>query len=157
MTNNGDRQPRRELYRDPDNGKICGVCAGVAEYFGFETWVVRVITVSLLIFLNGGMLIVYFVACWLLAVKPGTVGKKGKFRKKRQYNSDDSNVRPSSRNAGTYRPNVQQVWKRGSAPGQIMKRVQGKMDALECRIRDMEGYVTSEKFALHKEFKNIQD
>ena len=30
----------KKLYRDPQNGMIAGVCAGVAEYFGWApTWV----------------------------------------------------------------------------------------------------------------------
>ena len=30
----------KKLYRDPRNGMIAGVCAGVAEYFGWDpTWV----------------------------------------------------------------------------------------------------------------------
>ena len=33
---------RGELTRDPDKGKISGVCAGVAEYFGIELWLVRI-------------------------------------------------------------------------------------------------------------------
>jgi len=28
----------KTLYRDPVNGKLGGVCAGLAEYFGMETW-----------------------------------------------------------------------------------------------------------------------
>ena len=28
----------KKLYRDPQNGMIAGVCAGVAEYFG---WAMR--------------------------------------------------------------------------------------------------------------------
>ena len=26
----------KKLYRDPQNGMIAGVCAGVAEYFGWD-------------------------------------------------------------------------------------------------------------------------
>ena len=30
----------KKLYRDPQNGMIAGVCAGVTEYFGWDpTWV----------------------------------------------------------------------------------------------------------------------
>ncbi|NRB25695.1 PspC domain-containing protein, partial [Shewanella sp.] len=28
----------RTLYRLPQSGKIAGVCSGIADYFGFETW-----------------------------------------------------------------------------------------------------------------------
>ena len=30
----------KKLYRDPENGMLAGVCAGIAEYFGWDpTWV----------------------------------------------------------------------------------------------------------------------
>ena len=37
----------RTLYRIPQSGKIAGVCAGIAEYFAIETWLVRVLAVSI--------------------------------------------------------------------------------------------------------------
>ena len=37
----------KKLYRDPQNGMIAGVCAGVAEYFGWDpTWVLSLIHIS---------------------------------------------------------------------------------------------------------------
>jgi len=36
----------RELYRDPVNGKISGVCAGIANYFGAEVWLIRIVVIS---------------------------------------------------------------------------------------------------------------
>lgn len=32
------QQRKRELYRDHQNGKVAGVCAGLADYFGWEAW-----------------------------------------------------------------------------------------------------------------------
>ncbi len=32
----------RKLYKSSDNAIICGVCAGIAEYFGIDPTVVRV-------------------------------------------------------------------------------------------------------------------
>lgn len=41
----------RGLYRDRENGWIFGVCAGIADRYGFEPIVVRVVaTLALLIF-----------------------------------------------------------------------------------------------------------
>ena len=31
----------KQLYRIPEHGKIAGVCAGLAERFDIETWLVR--------------------------------------------------------------------------------------------------------------------
>ena len=36
----------RTLYRIPQSGKVAGVCAGIADYFNFETWLVRVAAAS---------------------------------------------------------------------------------------------------------------
>lgn len=36
----------RDLYRDPINGKLSGVCAGLANYFGLEVWLVRIMVIS---------------------------------------------------------------------------------------------------------------
>ncbi len=144
------QQPGKELYRDPDNGKICGVCAGVANYFGFETWVVRVVAVSLLIFLNGGMILGYFIACWLLEVKPGskTTNRCGPFGQKRQHNQN-------SKYDTVYRPNVQDVWRKGTSATNTLERVNKKFNNLEQRLRSIESYVTSDKFKLDKEFESM--
>ena len=148
------REPGRELYRDPDNGKICGVCAGVANYFGFETWVVRVIAVSLLIFLNGGMILGYFIACWLLEVKPGskTTNRCGPFG---HHFSGRNRRNNTTANNSTYRPNVQDVWRKGNSASNTLDRVNKKFSNLEQRLRGMESYVTSDKFKLDKEFESI--
>lgn len=37
---------RKTLYRDPNNGKLGGVCAGLAEYFGVEIWLMRILAVT---------------------------------------------------------------------------------------------------------------
>ena len=39
--------------------KVCGVCGGIAEYFGISPFVVRLITV-LLCFTHAGFVIIYF-------------------------------------------------------------------------------------------------
>lgn len=157
MTNNDfsrkSRSSRDPLYKIPNRGKICGVCAGIAEYFGFETWVVRVIAVSLLIFVNGGMVIAYFVACWLMDTKPGS--EKNKTAK--NYTNQYHNAAQEEKTNSYYRPNVQEVWRKGSLPEQTMERIKDKFDAIETRLRGLETFVTSDKFSLHRAFKDIQD
>ena len=41
----------RRLYQDRHNGIICGICAGLSDYFGFDLTVTRILAaLSLLIF-----------------------------------------------------------------------------------------------------------
>ncbi|MGV6988807.1 PspC domain-containing protein [Testudinibacter sp. P80/BLE/0925] len=59
------------IYRYPQQGMLAGVCAGLAKATGLETWVVRLVTVSL--FLFGGyfvILIAYIAAAMLLDKAP---------------------------------------------------------------------------------------
>src|SRR4051794_35393310 len=58
-----DPGPRR-LYKSSDDRMIAGVCAGIAEYFGIDAVIVRVVAVAL-VFAGGAGLLAY-VAAWLL-------------------------------------------------------------------------------------------
>jgi phage shock protein PspC (stress-responsive transcriptional regulator) len=55
--------PRR-LYKSRDDRMIAGVCGGLAEYFGIDPVIVRVVAVAL-VFAGGAGLLAY-VAAWLL-------------------------------------------------------------------------------------------
>jgi phage shock protein C len=69
MTQGVDRQ-RGGLYRSR-RGKILGVCKGLAEYFDFSVFGMRVIAVALLLFSGvWPMVIVYFVAALLMKPEP---------------------------------------------------------------------------------------
>ncbi|MGB3471781.1 MAG: envelope stress response membrane protein PspC [Erythrobacter sp.] len=61
--------PRTKLYRDKHNAKIMGVCAGIAEYTGVDTFWVRLGTVALALGF-GWPILAYFVAGFILNKKP---------------------------------------------------------------------------------------
>ena len=65
----------KQLYRHPAKGKIAGVCAGLAEYFGIDVTVLRVMTLAVIIFtgLVPG-LIVYFGAAIVMPTKESSRG-----------------------------------------------------------------------------------
>ncbi len=55
---------RKKLYLSQTDKKIAGVCGGLAEYFGIDSTVVRILWVLLSIFFGSGI-IAYLIA-WLL-------------------------------------------------------------------------------------------
>ena len=55
----------KKLYRDPQNGMIAGVCAGVAEYFGWDPTWVR-LGWALFTLLGGSGLILYLIAAIIM-------------------------------------------------------------------------------------------
>lgn len=61
----------RKLWRIPDEGKLMGVCAGLAEYLDIPVRLLRVIVVLSLFFgLFVFTVIAYFVLGFVLDVKP---------------------------------------------------------------------------------------
>ena len=59
---------QKKLYKSNDK-KVCGVCAGVAEYFGIDPTIIRVIW-ALTAFSTGFGFVAYIVAAVVLDDKP---------------------------------------------------------------------------------------
>lgn len=57
----------KKVYRSEKNKKIAGVCGGLADYFGIDPTIIRVIW-AIFIFVYGGGLLAY-ILCWLLIPK----------------------------------------------------------------------------------------
>lgn len=59
--------PARRLTRRPEEGRIAGVCAGMAEYFDTDVAVVRLVWVILSLF-PGGIVggVIAYLAAWLI-------------------------------------------------------------------------------------------
>ena len=61
--NSAGRTPGRRLYKSRTNRMICGVCAGIAEYFGWDPTLVRLLWIGASLLLGAGImgLVVYFI------------------------------------------------------------------------------------------------
>ena len=62
--------PRTTLYRDKHNGKLMGVCAGIADYTGVNVFWVRLMAVASIFITGGPSIIAYLIAGFLLNKKP---------------------------------------------------------------------------------------
>ena len=62
------RQTGRRLKRSATNRMVCGVCAGIAEYFNWDPTIIRIIWVAASIFLGAGFLgvIAYFIVAVIM-------------------------------------------------------------------------------------------
>ncbi|MEL3919228.1 MULTISPECIES: envelope stress response membrane protein PspC [Aeromonas] len=126
----------RNLYRDPRQGKIAGVCAGLADYFGVETWIVRLLAISGLIFAGFITFTAYMAAWFLLDKKPVTLYE--------QEEEAFAEVRMKARS-----------WQAGITPHQALGRIHRELDALEPRLQQIEKLVTSKEFTLQREFRKL--
>ena len=59
----------KKLYRASIDKKICGVCGGIAHYFGVDSTLVRLIAV-VLVFAGGLSLWVYIIAALIMTETP---------------------------------------------------------------------------------------
>jgi phage shock protein C len=124
------RSPRRRLYKDRENRMICGVCAGVADYFGFDRAATRVLTVVLQ-FMFPATFLVYIVMCMVLPRKPGEM-----------YQDQEE----------------EQFWSSvRQSPLATVASVRHTMRELDAKLQRMERYVTSPGFGLDREFRELED
>lgn len=56
--------PQVRLYRDPEHGKIGGVCAGVAEVFGWDVTLLRLAWAISVVFAGFGFIL--YLICWFV-------------------------------------------------------------------------------------------
>lgn len=65
---NSGRQPGRRLSKSTTNKMVCGVCAGIAEYFNWDPTIIRIIWIAASIFLGAGFLglIAYFIVAVIM-------------------------------------------------------------------------------------------
>ena len=62
--------PHTTLYRDKQNAKLMGVCAGIADYTGINVFWVRLAVIGLTISTGGSTIPFYFLAGIFLNKKP---------------------------------------------------------------------------------------
>lgn len=142
----------KKLYKNPDRAKLCGVCAGLSEFFELEIWVVRLITVSFFLFSGGTAFVAYFVACFILDPKPGSVSNRGCFGRGRRQREASSYSDSEKRQ---YQATVKDVWKKGHAPAETLHKIEASFEKMEGKLQGLESYVTSNKYQLDKEFQNM--
>lgn len=140
---------KKRLYRDTRNGKIAGVCAGIADYFGWEVWIVRIIFVTTLIFSSSVTFVAYIVAWVILDKKPADT----------LYTSGTNPVREETRFERTSDGHTievkTRVWEAGKAPKEALKDVAKEFNDLEASLCDMERCVTSKQYQLRQEISRL--
>lgn len=124
-----DSIPRRRFYRNREKAVLGGVCAGLADYFGFNLRVTRILAFIAFLMAMPMTLLVYFGTVLLIPTTP----------------ADDRNAE--------YDPAFRQAVR--SAPAQTVSDVRRRFQSLDGRLARLERYVTSSRFNLDQEFRNL--
>lgn len=148
------------LHRDPTKGKIAGVCAGIAEYFGMEIWLVRILTLTGFFLLGGPFFFVGYIAAWfILEKKP-----KGYTARPKDHEFTAKGFQSKSQGKGWHNVDEQEsekvvvkskVWQAGESPKQAFIDIKQRFEKNESRLRNMETYVTSSEFQLNRELSKL--
>lgn len=122
---------RTRFYRDKQNGKILGVCAGIADYTGFDVALVRICFLAAMFISGGSILPFYFIAGWVAPTRP------------RELEHD--------------RREDRQFWQGVRAsPTHAARDIRSRFKDIDRRLADIESYVTTENRSLAREIEQLR-
>lgn len=125
------KSPTR-LYKNPKEGKVAGVCAGIADYFDIKVGLVRFLfVIGALLTGIWPLVIGYFIASMVLDPKP------------RDLYEDERE---------------EQFWKQTrKSPDYTAAELRRRFRDIERRTSEMEAYMTSKRYRLERELKALED
>ena len=142
------------LYRDTVNQKIGGVCAGVARYFGMQTWGVRLGALTGLLFLPGIFFPAYWIAYFIMDTPESNDGEPSKRRGRRGRSSRaQAQSDQGSRSTGSGGPTEQH---QPFVAARDLRYTNADLTEAELRLRRLESFVTSDQYELTKELAEIE-
>ena len=63
----------KKLYRSKTDEKIAGVCGGIAEYFGMDSTIIRLIWAILTLCGVGSGVLIYIICAFVIPEKPTNI------------------------------------------------------------------------------------
>lgn len=122
---------RTRFYRDKQNGKIMGVCAGIADYTGFDVSLVRICMLAAFFMSGGSILPFYFIMGMVSPKKPQSLERVDREEK--------------------------QFWQGVRAsPTRAARDIRSRLKDIDRRLADIESYVTTENRSLAREIEQLR-
>ncbi|WP_431855680.1 envelope stress response membrane protein PspC [Azospirillum sp.] len=118
------------LYRNPRNGYVAGVCAGIADYFGIQPFLIRLAMVVGVFVFSVPVLIAYVIAALALPSRP-----------ERLYRSQED----------------EEFWRTVTIkPDRSLAGLAQRFRDVEKRIVGLEAYVASKEYELNRAFRDLE-
>lgn len=118
------------LYRNPRRGVLAGVCAGLADYFGIEPFLVRLAMVIGVFFLHVVLVIAYIIAALALPARPEQL-----------FHSKDEEA----------------FWRTMAIkPDRSLAGLAQRFRDFEKRVAGLEAYVASREYELNRAFRDLE-
>jgi phage shock protein C len=127
----GQPASRTRFYRDKQNGKVMGVCAGIADYTGFDVTLVRICFIATVLMSGFSVLPFYFIAGWVAPTKPRELA---------------------------YEPTEDRQFWQGvrASPARAARDIRSRFKDIDRRLADIESYVTTENRSLAREIEQLR-
>ncbi len=125
-----DPDPRR-LYRNRRRGVLAGVCAGIADHFGFSLSGTRIVTVIAAVVLAPWVVLAYIAMAIML---------------------------PPTPEEPLYRDEEEEAFWHSvrKSPIATLSQVRHKFREMEARTQRLERYVTSSRYGLDRDFRELE-
>ncbi|MBB4211659.1 phage shock protein C (PspC) family protein [Rhodothalassium salexigens DSM 2132] len=124
------RYSRNKLYKDPREGTVMGVCAGLSDYLGVKVGVVRLLTVICALLWFIPVVPLYFGLGFLLDERPRDLYR----------DEGDAEFWRTARN----RPDVTKA--------ELKRRFRD----VDRRMQRLESFLTSKKYRLERELRDLE-
>jgi phage shock protein C len=134
----------RRFTRDADRGCVAGVCAGIADFFGFRLCAVRAIFLVALFVAFPFAMLAYFAIVLLVPAESSRyeyVVERVRCRRRRRMS------RKERRRAEAAAEEQERVHR--------AEKVRERYATLDERLARIERYVTSSRYDLDREFRNL--
>jgi phage shock protein C len=128
------------LYRNIEDKKIAGVCAGLADHFDIAHWVIRLLFVAAFFF-TGSLAFFAYLAAWVLLAP-----------RRDEYAEQSMEY---DENRGEYRPKT--MFRYSEDVSSRLKAAQQRVRESLRRVEGIESYVTSRQYKLNKEFSKLAE
>ena len=122
------KKTKKELFRDMKRGKIAGVCAGLAQYFGMDISLMRIIWILVFIFTVGFVSVVAYVILWIVLPEAETASDFLKMQGKPI--NFDSLKEAGQRVSSFYNENKSEIAKTGADIWKVARIVLGCIMAI---------------------------
>jgi phage shock protein C len=120
-----------KFYLDKQNKKWKGVCAGIADYTGFDVTLIRLGFIALTLLGSGIGIVVYIAAAWIAPVKPRELIEET--------------------------PEQAKFWQGvRTSPARTVRDVRSRFREIDRRLADVEAYVTSSNGRLAREIESLR-
>lgn len=123
---------RTKFYLDKRDGKVMGVCAGLADYTGLDVTLVRILLILAIICGGAGVLIpAYFITGWVASDRP------------RELRDSD--------------PEETKFWQGvRQSPSRSARDIKSRFRDIDRRLAQIEHYVTIENRSLAREIEQLR-